>query len=204
VLHSHRTFPRIADKEFAMPATPPPLLEHLSQHWKGLLITGIVFIVLGTLGLGATGLFTLISVFWVGGLLLLAGLIQILQAFRTPTLSRSLPFLVMGLLYALLGGYMMAHPAIAADGLTLIIGAAIAVVSALRLMIAWHVRGGANVFLLVLSALIGLALAWMIFAQWPQSGQWVIGLLLAIELIMNGWMLVIVALGARQYQRNDP
>jgi len=187
-----------------MPATPPPLLEHLSQHWKGLLITGIVFIVLGTLGLGATGLFTLISVFWVGGLLLLAGLIQILQAFRTPTLSRSLPFLIMGLLYALLGGYMMAHPAIAADGLTLIIGAAIAVVSALRLMIAWHVRGGANVFLLVLSALIGLALAWMIFAQWPQSGQWVIGLLLAIELIMNGWMLVIVALGARQYQRNDP
>ena len=112
------------------------------------MITGIVFIVLGTLGLGATGLFTLISVFWVGGLLLLAGLIQILQAFRTPTLSRSLPFLVMGLLYALLGGYMMAHPAIAADGLTLIIGAAIAVVSALRLMIAWHVRGGANVFLL--------------------------------------------------------
>ena len=110
----------------------------------------------------------------------------------------------MGLLYALLGGYMMAHPAIAADGLTLIIGAAIAVVSALRLMIAWHVRGGANVFLLVLSALIGLALAWMIFAQWPQSGQWVIGLLLAIELIMNGWMLVMVALGARQYQRNDP
>ena len=85
-----------------MPATPPPLLEHLSQHWKGLLITGIVFIVIGTLGLGATGLFTLISVFWVGGLLLLAGLIQILQAFRTPTLSRSLPFLVMGLLYALL------------------------------------------------------------------------------------------------------
>ena len=44
----------------------------------------------------------------------------------------------------------------------------------------------------------------MIFAQWPQSGQWVIGLLLAIELIMNGWMLVMVALGARQYQRNDP
>ena len=43
----------------------------------------------------------------------------------------------------------------------------------------------------------------MIFAQWPQSGQWVIGLFLAIELIMNGWMLVMVALSARQYQHRD-
>ena len=186
-----------------MPATPPPLLEHLSQHWKGLLVTGIVFIVLGTLGLGATGLFTLISVFWIGGLLLLAGLIQILQAFRTPTLSRSLPFLMIGLLYALLGGYMMARPAVAAGGLTLIIGAAIALISTLRFLIAWHVRSSTHTFLLIISALIGLALAWMIFAQWPQSGQWVIGLFLAIELIMNGWMLVMVALSARQYQHRD-
>jgi len=112
--------------------------------------------------------------------------------------------LVIGTPPALLGAYATPPPSAAADALTLFIGAAIRVLAALGLMFACRFRGRANVFLLVRSALIGLALAWMIFAQWPQSGQWVIGLLLAIELIMNGWMLVMVALGARQYQRNDP
>ncbi|EKF74559.1 hypothetical protein A11A3_08030 [Alcanivorax hongdengensis A-11-3] len=182
-----------------MPDTPPAMLEELARHWRGLLITGLVFVLLGTFGIGAVGLFTLIGVFWVGGLLLLGGVIQILQAFRTATLSRSLPFLILGLLYALLGGYVMANPVVSAGALTLIIAVAIAITSVFRLFIAWHARGGANVFLLIVSAVIGLALSGMIFAQWPQSGEWVVGLFLAIELLMNGWMLVMVALAARRY-----
>lgn len=182
-----------------MPATPPPLLENLARHWKGVLITGLIFLLLGTGGLVATGVFTLVGVYWVGCLFLLAGGVQIVHAFRTPTLSRSLPFLVMGLLYALLGAYMIAHPMIAADALTLILGGGIALLSAVRLAMAWHLRHGTNIALPLLSGVVGLALAWMIFAQWPESGQWVIGLFLAIEMIMNGWTLIMMSLAARHY-----
>jgi len=37
----------------------------------------------------------------------------------------------------------------------------------------------------------------MIFAQWPVSGLWVIGLFIAIEMIMHGISLVTIALACK-------
>ena len=42
-----------------------------------------------------------------------------------------------------------------------------------------------------------LALGAMLYAQWPVSGLWVIGLFVAIEMIMNGWSYIVIALAAR-------
>ena len=52
---------------------------------------------------------------------------------------------------------------------------------------AWALVGG------IVTILLGL----MILARWPASGLWVIGLFLAIELIMQGWSLVLIAVAAR-------
>jgi uncharacterized membrane protein HdeD (DUF308 family) len=42
----------------------------------------------------------------------------------------------------------------------------------------------------------------MILMEWPQSGLWIIGLFIAIELIFNGWSYVFVALAARASAKN--
>ena len=60
------------------------LLETLARRWRGLLAVGIVLVLLGTLGLGAVGLFTLVGVIWFGALLLTAGGSQMCHACRTP------------------------------------------------------------------------------------------------------------------------
>ncbi|MFD2192334.1 HdeD family acid-resistance protein [Pistricoccus aurantiacus] len=174
-----------------------PLLDHLAGHWKELLVVGVVFALLGALGLGAVGLFTLAGVMWFGIMMLLAGLIQILQAFRSSGLTRSLVFLAMGLIYALLGLYAILNPAGASSALTLVIAIFIGLVAVLRLLLAWQLRGAANTLWPMLTGFVGLLLAWMIFAQWPQSGEWVIGLFLAIELLMNGIMLILLAFAAK-------
>jgi uncharacterized membrane protein HdeD (DUF308 family) len=41
----------------------------------------------------------------------------------------------------------------------------------------------------VLSLLLGI----LIYAQFPGSGLWVLGLFLAIELIFDGWGLIVLA-----------
>jgi uncharacterized membrane protein HdeD (DUF308 family) len=50
----------------------------------------------------------------------------------------------------------------------------------------------------LLSGLISILLGGMIIAKWPASGLWVIGLFVAIELIVNGWSYVFIALAARK------
>ena len=42
-----------------------------------------------------------------------------------------------------------------------------------------------------------IMLAFMIFAQWPISGLWVIGLFIAIEMIMQGTSMISIALAAK-------
>jgi uncharacterized membrane protein HdeD (DUF308 family) len=41
----------------------------------------------------------------------------------------------------------------------------------------------------------------LIWAQWPASGLWVIGLLVGIQLLFTGWSLVMLALVARGHRQ---
>ena len=48
------------------------------------------------------------------------------------------------------------------------------------------------------TALTPIALGAMIWAQWPVSAFWVLGLFFGIDLILAGWTMVSIALAARQ------
>jgi uncharacterized membrane protein HdeD (DUF308 family) len=38
----------------------------------------------------------------------------------------------------------------------------------------------------------------MIWNQWPVSGLWVIGLFVGLDMLSNGWWLVMLGLAARK------
>jgi uncharacterized membrane protein HdeD (DUF308 family) len=43
----------------------------------------------------------------------------------------------------------------------------------------------------------------LIWRQWPLSGIWVIGLFVGIEMIFNGWTLVMLGLTAKNIPVGD-
>jgi uncharacterized membrane protein HdeD (DUF308 family) len=51
----------------------------------------------------------------------------------------------------------------------------------------WALVGG------IVTVVLGL----IILTRWPLDALWVIGFFLAIELIVNGWSLVFIAVAAR-------
>ena len=51
---------------------------------------------------------------------------------------------------------------------------------------------------LLASGILSVLLGVLIWAQWPASGLWVIGLLVGIQLLFTGWSLVMLALAARR------
>jgi uncharacterized membrane protein HdeD (DUF308 family) len=56
---------------------------------------------------------------------------------------------------------------------------------------------------MLLGGLISILLGIMIMAKWPSSAFWVIGMFIAIEMIVNGWSYVMVALSARQVEKDE-
>ncbi|MGE5152937.1 MAG: DUF308 domain-containing protein, partial [Bdellovibrio bacteriovorus] len=82
--------------------------------------------------------------------------------------------------------------------LTLVIAGLLIAVGIARLIMSLQLRPAAGWYWPLLSGLISILLGGMIIAQWPASGLWVIGLFVAIELIVNGWSYVFIALAARK------
>jgi uncharacterized membrane protein HdeD (DUF308 family) len=170
----------------------------LKKNWGWLLALGILSVLLGTAGLGMTFGLTLASVQLFGILLLAGGVFQFFDAFKCKGWKGTIWHVLIALLYVAAGILMLVDPLLVSATLTLAIAWILIAVGIMRGIMAFQLRPASGWYWALISAIVSIALGSMIIAQWPASGLWVIGLFVAIELILNGWSYVFVALAARK------
>lgn len=98
------------------------------------------------------------------------------------------------------GALSIHNPFGASLALTLVLAIALLAAGLFRIFIAVQLRPASGWWLPLVAGIGSLVLGAMIYSEWPSSGLWVIGLLVAIEMIMNGWSYVVIALAARRAQ----
>ncbi len=181
-----------------------PTLQELPLKWGWLLALGVTMLVLGTIGFFLSTLVTLTTVLVFGAFYLVAGILQIaqgIQAKESRWSGRALHFAV-AVIYVLVGILIFIDPIAASLGITLALAALFMFIGGMRIAHALTSKKKQWKWLMPITAgIIDLLLGVIIIANWPASGLWVIGLLVSVELIMNGWYLVITALAVRK--RND-
>lgn len=177
---------------------PAELLGDLIHNWGWLLAQGILLVVLGTIGLGMTFWLTLATVFIFGIFLVIGGVVQLFQAFKCRGWQSILWHVIIGILYVLAGVIIFGNPLMASTMLTLLLGGVLIGIGIVRLVMALQHRVLKNWIWPLIGGVAAIILGFMILAQWPISGFWVIGLFVAIEMIFSGWSYIIIALGARQ------
>lgn len=168
------------------------------KNWGWLLALGILFVILGTIGLGMSMALTLASMLFFGWLLIIGGIFQVVEAFKQKGWKSVLWHVLIALVYIGAGAIILYDPVGGALALTVFIAAALIAVGAMRLIMALQLRGARGWWWPLVGGLLSILLGVMIMAEWPSSAFWVIGLLIAIEMIVNGWSYVMVALTARQ------
>lgn len=151
---------------------------------------GWLLAALGLICLLASFTATMATVIFFGALLLAAGVVQLVHSLT----ARSEDFLVgtiSGGLYCLVGVLMVIDPVSGAIGLTLLLGVFFLASGILRVFVAfsarrlglaagWHFTGAA----------ITLIMGLLILSGWPAIGNWLIGLLLGVELLFAGLTLI--------------
>lgn len=187
----------------ALAAIQGAVFGDLKRNWGWLLALGIVCIILGTIGFYMTFALTLASVQVFGILILAGGVLQLLDAFTCKGWKGVLWHVLIAFLYLGAGAVMLYDPLLASKVLTLVIAALLIAAGVARFIIGLQMRPADGWYWPVLSGLISSLLGGMIIAQWPLSGLWVIGLFVAIELVVNGWSYVFVALAARKAGRAE-
>ena len=175
---------------------PSAGIEEVRKHSTWFLAVGIALVILGMVAIGYTVEMTIVSMMFLGWLLIIAGLFEVIHGFTRRPWSGFFVNLLGGVLYAVAGFVMVANPALAAVTLTLLIAIILIIAGVFRLFIALstplHHRGW-----LILNGAISIILGIMIWDAWPVSGLWVIGLFIGIDMIFDGWTEIMLALSAR-------
>jgi uncharacterized membrane protein HdeD (DUF308 family) len=170
----------------------------IGKGWGWLLALGIVSIVLGMIGLGMTAMLTIVSVIFFGAMLLVGGVFQLFGAFRHAGWKSTFWHVLIALLYVVGGIILVGDPVGGSVALTLVVAAMLVASGIFRVVMAIQAKGAPGWLWLLFGAILSIVFGLMIFSSWPVSGLWVIGLFVAIELIINGWSCVIMALVGRR------
>lgn len=132
------------------------------------------------------------SAVWLCGFVLfVAGSVRLVQSILRPVhrgwnLLAALCYLAVGLL-------MVQMPVFSMEIGTLGIGIALMTAGLMRLLMAGVLRDGGTMWRLFNGA-VSLALGMMVVWGWPGSSLWLIGSLIAVEMIFSGWTLLFLAL----------
>jgi uncharacterized membrane protein HdeD (DUF308 family) len=173
--------------------------QALHEHWKLYLIEGIVLLILGAFAIVIPTIATLAVTILVGWLFLISGVMGLITTYGMRHAPGFWWSLISGVLGVVLGIWLLAAPVSGAFSLTILLVAFFIIEGVTSIMFALdHKREltGKWGWMLV-SGIVDLVLAVMIFAQLPSTAAWAIGLLVGINMVFGGSALIAMALHAR-------
>ena len=154
--------------------------------WGWFVALGIAQLVLGIVAWFDVIAFTIAGVIFIGALLLVAGVFQVFHAFMDREWGGFALHLLVGILYIVGGFLLMDEPLQGSLVITLLVAAALVVGGVLRIAIGIQHRHMAGWGLLIASGVISLIVGILLYLMLPWSGLWVVGTLIAVELIFHG------------------
>lgn len=165
------------------------------QLWRIFIGIGAALALLGILASVNLLLATILATYIVGAAMFAGGIFQLFHAFSVRRFSSGVLWGLAALLYLITASVMIIDPLLGASVLTVFIGITLAASGIARPILAFrHHEGRAW---MILSGLISIAAAVLVAVSWPWSSLWLLGMVLAIDLISQGVMLMLFGLSLR-------
>jgi uncharacterized membrane protein HdeD (DUF308 family) len=167
------------------------------HNWGWFLAFGIVLLLLGVAAVVRSVRATVVSMVFFGWLLVFAGLIEFVDAFMVGQWAGFFLHMLAAILFGITGFLMVARPVISAEAVTFLMSLFFLLAGLYQLIAAcWsHLPGWGWQ---ALNGIVAAVMGFLLLAQWPASGLWVIGLFVGIDLIFYGWTWIALALDLRK------
>ncbi len=186
-----------APSSLDLPRLAASTAEELREIWAFLVGMGVALMVLGIIAIGSSFITTLVTLIVFGILLLLGALFQVITALWGRSWRGFFLHLLGGVLYLIIGVFMIDHPVEASLGATLLVALGLLASGIVRIVMSVIERFDGWGWLL-LSGVVSFLLGAAIWRQWPLSGLWVIGLFVGIEMLSSGLSWMMLGLAVRQ------
>ena len=174
-----------------------PTQERLKKHWLLFIGLGIILLILGIAALATANILAKKLTTLVGGILLLAGVIQGIYAWRL----RQLLAILNAMLYLGIGILLLATPKQGAFTLMLLLALFFALEGIFEMGMALNLRPLANWTWLLVSGIIAVILCVVVLSTeiWlqPTAAPWFLGVFVGANLIPSGIAIIQLARSAR-------
>ena len=175
--------------------------ERARKHWWMFMLLGVLLVLGGIVAITYPCVSSVGAVMVLGIILIVSGVFTIIGTFGAGKWSALFLQLLVGILYVMVGMAVRDSPLESTALVTMFVAAFFIVVGAFRIIVSvverfpqwgWALING------VVTLLVGL----IIYDSFPLSALWVIGLLVGIELLFNGWTWIMLSLVIRQIPEN--
>ena len=134
---------------------------------------------------------------WVGGVVLcILALVHFWHVFVRAG-QRWWSFLS-GIMYLIVGAALVLSTIPSLELITLVIGLVLLCGGVVRLVIAFTLLKEEGSAWRFFNAAVSLVLGFMVVWSWPASSMWLIGTIIAVEMIFSGWTLLFLSLAPKR------
>lgn len=171
--------------------------DRVRRNWGWYVLLGIVLILLGGVALANPLGIGLATMLMVGILLIASGVTEVIVAFQTRGSNSIALNLLAAILEIVVGILILKRPGEALAIMTMLMTAYFLVGGVFRIVAAFALNVPGSGWLAV-SGLVTTLLGIMLLSEWPEPTAWLIGTLIAVDLIFHGVSWIILALGLRK------
>ena len=162
------------------------------------ILWGVLLIVFGAVAVGSPFLAAVAVSVVVGWLIILAGIVHVMLAFRAHGPGSMIWKLLVGIAYVCFGAYLLFHPVLGVASLTLVLASLFLIEGILDIVLFVKMRPVQGSTWVLIDGIVTLLLGLMIYLQWPSSSAWAIGTLVGISMIFSGVARVMMSLAVRK------
>lgn len=177
---------------------PQIIQEKLAKYKTSFLLLGIVLLILGFIAISFQFAATIFVTYLIGSLLIIAGVTQAIYSFQIKGFGYSAMLAVLAILYIIAGIISFKDPINAAGTITLIIGFMLLISGVIQFVNGLNNQGIPRCGWVIFSGFISFILGLMIVFGWPFNATYILGLFLGIDLIFQGWNLVLLSLAIKK------
>jgi len=175
--------------------------HHESRYWGVPMVIGILLIIGGAFALYASVLTSFISVIYIGVMLMVVGVLEVVSGIRMRHTQPFLVYLLAGLLAIVVGFMFLDQPKVGVLAMSLLICGYLFASGLFRGVVAIaerYPRWGWDLAYGVVAIFLGIYL----LKEWPIASFWVLGTLVAVEIIARGVSLVAASWVIRDVQHH--
>ena len=170
-------------------------LDYGSGYRPVFLLCGIVLMLCGIFALLAPMISTLAVTLTVGATAVIAGVAQIVHAFRVSAWKGFFLNLLIGLVYLVAGAFFFLWPPQGALAITMLLAWMLLIAGAGEIALGFRVRGDRGWPWLIVSGLIAVLCGIWLLLRIPITGFFVPGIALGIALLFEGAAFVAIGFG---------